>query len=84
MKKRKRGHSYVWHHPNGEIVGVGTILPDAPPQLRLALPPDDPQRLSLIEIEALQDHEPLKILEHIRVIAGELREREEPHTHEGG
>jgi hypothetical protein len=76
MKKRNRqGRSYVWHHPNGEIVGVGTILPDAPPQLRLALPPDDPQRLSLIEIEALQNHEPSKILEQMRVIAGRLRER---------
>ncbi|MGJ0516259.1 MAG: hypothetical protein ACR65O_11020 [Methylomicrobium sp.] len=75
MKKITQGHSYVWCHPNGEIFGVGTVLPTAPQQLRIALPPDDPQRLSLIKLDAVQYCEPAKFLEQFCVVAGELRER---------
>jgi hypothetical protein len=75
VEQRDRGYSYVWYHHNGDIAGVGTILPEAPPQLRLAPAPDDPHRLSLIEVESIQGHDPTKVMHEIQVIAGRLQDR---------
>jgi hypothetical protein len=77
MQHKER--SFVWFRSNGEIEGVGTILPGAPAGLRVELAKSasrpEAQQPQILEIDLASLPDASSLHERFHVVSGQLLER---------